>query len=263
MKQMIFKNGSFLTLDKKIPAMKALLITDGVITASAESFILEDIAPDAQIIDMKGGTMLPAFIETYSSFLDKARRASASDSQSDMINTISELSDYYLKNGITTASNARTSKEDLELLMAADAAGALNIDIAVYLKPDAADIIPMNIPVDNGYRGHIRLAGMSVFADIYSSEKELTKTFAQNIRNHWQSAVEADQTAAIEKVINSYRDALIEVNGSKTDEDGNVKPKIYEDLRPLLCGGAHLADNQLTRLQALGFTMLQYRPDIL
>lgn len=255
MKQTIYKNGSYLTLDKKIPTMKALLVTDGRITAAADDFILQDIAPDAEIIDMKGGVMLPGFIETYSSMLDRAETLMQKNPEITDINTaLSRICADYSACGITTAANARTSKNELEILKAADAAGAITLDIAVYLRQDAADLLPEVMPVHNMYAGHIRLAGLSVLVDEMMSTEAVTALFARSIRNHWQTAVEANSEAAIEKVINGYRAALIAVNGSKTDEDGNEKPRIFEDLRPLLCGAAHLADSQLTRLQALGFT---------
>ncbi len=255
MKQTIYKNGGFLTLDKKIPAMKALLVTDGRITASAEDFILQDIAPDAEVIDMKGGLMLPGFIETYSSILDKARELMKTNPEIlDMNNALSRVCALYASYGVTTAANARTSREDLELLKAADAAGALTIDIGVYLRQDAAELLPEVMPVHNTYSGHIRLAGLSVLVDEMMSDDSVTALFAKSINNHWQTAVEANSEAAIEKVIKGYRAALIQVNGSKTDEEGNEKPRIFEDLRPLLCGSAHLANSQLTRLQSLGFT---------
>lgn len=255
MKQTIYKNGKYLTLDKKIPTMKALLVTDGKITASADDFILQDIAPDAEIIDMKGGVMIPGFIETYSSILSRARTLMTENPAISDINTaLSGICAQYSAYGITTAANVRTSREELEVLKAADAAGALTLDIAVYLRQDAADLLPAVMPVHNAYTGHIRLAGLSVLVDEMMSDDAVTALFAKSIQNHWQTAVEANSEAAIEKVITGYRAALIAVNGSKTDEDGNEKPRIFEDLRPLLCGGAHLADSQLTRLQALGFT---------
>lgn len=255
MKQTIYKNGKYLTLDKKIPTMKALLVTDGRITASADDFILQDIAPDAEIIDMKGGVMLPGFIESYSSILSRAKELMAEMPEITDINTaLSSVCARYGAYGITTASNVRTSTEDLELLKAADAAGALTLDIAVYLRQDAVGLLPAVMPVHNAYNGHIRLAGLSVLIDEMMSDDTVTGLFVKSIQNHWQTAVEANSEAAIEKVIAGYRAALIAVNGSKTDEDGNEKPRIFEDLRPLLCGGAHLADSQLTRLQALGFT---------
>jgi hypothetical protein len=255
MKQTIYKNGQFLTLDKKIPTMKALLVTDGTITASAEEFILQDIAPDAEVIDMKGGLMIPGFTETYSSILEQARALMAHTPElTDLNAALSQLCTTYAAYGITTVSNARTNKADLEALKAADTAGALTLDVAVYLTADASELLPTQMAVHTPYEGHLRLAGLSVLVDELMASETLTALFERSIQNHWQTAVEANSETAIEKVITSYYQALIHVNGSKTDEDGTVKPKIYEDLRPLLCGAAHLSDSQLTRLQALGFT---------
>ncbi len=255
MKQVIFKNGKYLTLDKKIPTMKALLVTDGKITASAEDFILQEIAPDAEVIDLKNGTLMPGFIETYSSILADAKEILEKDSSvTDITEALEATCKSYLSYGITTAVNARTSKENLEILRTADAAGKLSIDIAVYLKPDASDLLPEQMPVNNAYNGHIRLAGVSIAVDDLTGEDGLTELFEKCIKSHHQAAVEANSAASIEKVIKCYRAALINVNGEKTDDDGNVKPRIFEDLRPLLCGSAHLLDSQLTALQALGFT---------
>ncbi len=255
MKQTIYKNGKYLTLDKKIPTMKALLVTDGQITASADEFILQDIAPDAQIIDLKGGLLLPGFVETYSSILDRARNLLKEKPEVGDLNTaLSQVCSAYASFGITTAANARTSREDYEILKKADEAGAILIDIPVYLRQDAADLLPEVMPVHNEYSSHIRLAGLSVMIDEMTDDETVVSIFARSIKNHWQTAVEVNSEKALKKVIDGYWNALILVNGSKTDEDGLEKPKIYEDLRPLLCGCAHIPTDYLTKLQSLGFT---------
>ncbi|MCR5742921.1 MAG: amidohydrolase family protein [Lachnospiraceae bacterium] len=256
MKQIIFKGGKYLTLDKKIPTMNAVLITDGTITASADAFILEEIAPDAEVIDLKGKTLIPAFTETCSSFYKTAFELLSDGKYNSLNDAIAFLSNAYLNAGITTAAVPNIGYEDYELLRAADEAGALNIDLAVYFDLSAAEaLLPSQLAVDNSYTSHIRPAGVSIVVDNLTSETSLTETFADIIGRHYQAMVFVDSRDAIDIALNSYRDALIAVNGSKTMEDGEEKPKIYEDLRPIIVGGAYLDNSQLTLLQSLGFTV--------
>lgn len=254
MEQMILKNGKYVTLDKKIPQMKALLLTDATITASADAFILEEIAEGAQSIDLKNKALIPGFHEPCFDIIKAAKSLAASEGLS-FNEALKSLCTSFLNNGVTSADVIHISAEDHELLKSADEGGYILIDLCLYFTAAAsAALLPAQLAVDNAYTGHIKPGGVCMSVDAFTAREALARTFKEYIEKKQQVMVFADAKEAIDTVLNSYRDALIAVNGEKTDEDGNVKPKIYEDLRPIIVGCAHLHESQLTLLQSLGFT---------
>lgn len=242
MKQLILKTSKYVTQDKKIPNMSAVLITDGTITASADDFILKELAPEAEYHDLSGKTLVPGFFSLFGDFFERGKE-----------DGFERLSDEYLKKGITTVGVRNISAADLETLKEADKKGELRVDVAIYLEESASALLPEKMPVYNDYDGHIRLAGVSIYVDDMTPEASLKELYISHISKHQQVLSQVDTAASIEKVLNAYRDALIAVNGSKTDEDGNEKPKIFEDLRPIICGLRELTGDKLTLLQSLGF----------
>lgn len=67
MPQNLYYNGTIITMEKPLPAVEAVLVEDGVIKAAGDMKGLLQIAePDAVRIDLKGHTMLPAFVDPHS-----------------------------------------------------------------------------------------------------------------------------------------------------------------------------------------------------
>ncbi len=66
MKKLYF-NGTIVTMEKDTYA-EAVLEEDGVITVVGKKEDLELLAQDAEKVDLKGKTMLPAFIDAHSHF---------------------------------------------------------------------------------------------------------------------------------------------------------------------------------------------------
>lgn len=252
MNQMILMTTKYVTQDKKIPTMKALLVTDGILSASADDFILKDLVPDAPFYQLTGKTMIPGFIDIYGDFLGRAKEI-AKANEIGLNEAIAVLCKYYAENGFTTAVQKNASAADLEILQAAGQSGFLNIDVAVYLEEAASSVLPEQMPMDNEYNNHVRLAGVSVYVDDMVNASALLPMIKSHITKHQQIAFTANTKAAIQTCLDAYKSALCEVNGTKTDEDGNEKPKIFEDLRPLIIGCRDLSNDQLTLLQSLGF----------
>lgn len=65
MKKMYY-NGTILTMDVSRPQVEAVLAEAGIILAVGDTNFLEQLALDAEKVDLKGRTMLPGFIDSHS-----------------------------------------------------------------------------------------------------------------------------------------------------------------------------------------------------
>ncbi len=67
--EILFKNGNILTMESASPKAEALAVQFGKIFRVGENERLEKLAePETKVIDLKGQTMLPGFIDTHSHF---------------------------------------------------------------------------------------------------------------------------------------------------------------------------------------------------
>jgi len=65
----IFKNGNLLTMEEKTPRVEALAVQFGRIYKVGKTAEIEKLArPETEVIDLKGQTMLPGFIDVHNHF---------------------------------------------------------------------------------------------------------------------------------------------------------------------------------------------------
>jgi predicted amidohydrolase YtcJ len=174
----------------------------------------------------------------------------------------------YLKNGYTTAVEARATPEDFALYTQAADLGSLKLDVALYadLASSAAALKGNKSIGPRYYKSHLRLAGVSFSLDGSADERSawLTQPYqfppagkrsgftsyqtvsddvvgdllGRAYANGWQVAVQANGDAAIEQFINGIRAAAGKYPG--------------KDRRPLLVGAQMIRDDQLGALKELG-----------
>jgi hypothetical protein len=174
----------------------------------------------------------------------------------------------YLKNGYTTAVEARATPEDFALYTQAADLGTLKLDVALYadLASSAAALKGHKSVGPKYYKSHLRLAGVSFSLDGSADERNawLTQPYqfppagkrsgfisyqavsdevvgdllGRAYANGWQVAVQANGDAAIEQFINGIRAAAGKYPG--------------KDRRPLLVGAQMIRDDQLDALKELG-----------
>ena len=174
----------------------------------------------------------------------------------------------YLKNGYTTAVEARATPDDFALYTQAADLGALKLDVALYadLPTSAAALKGHKSIGPKYYKSHLRLAGVSFTLDGSADERSawLTQPYQyppagkrsgftgyQTISdevvgdllgsayaNGWQVAVQANGDAAIAQFISGIRAAAGAHPG--------------KDRRPLLVGAQMIRDDQLDALKELG-----------
>lgn len=174
----------------------------------------------------------------------------------------------YLRNGYTTAVEARATADDLALYTQAADAGALKLDVSVYAEAgSAAAALKAHKQIGaKYYKGHLRLAGVSFTLDGTAEDRSAWLTqpyqlpppgkptryagypllgedtvgalFGSAYANGWQVAVQANGDAAIDQFINGLKTAAEKHPG--------------KDHRPLLVGAATIRDDQLDALKTLG-----------
>jgi hypothetical protein len=67
--EIIFKNGNILTMEEKAPQAEALAVQFGRIYKLGKTSEVEKLAgPETEVIDLKGHTLLPGFIDTHNHF---------------------------------------------------------------------------------------------------------------------------------------------------------------------------------------------------
>ncbi|MBS0369131.1 MAG: amidohydrolase [Proteobacteria bacterium] len=177
----------------------------------------------------------------------------------------------YLRNGYTTAVEARATADDLALYTQAADAGALKLDVSVYAEAgSAAAALKAHKQIGaKYYKGHLRLAGVSFTLDGTAEDRSAWLTqpyqlpppgkptryagypllgedtvdtlFNSAYANGWQVAVQANGDAAIDQFIKGLKNATEKHPG--------------KDRRPLLVGAATIRDDQLDALKTLGVSV--------
>ena len=66
MQSTVYYNGNIITMDPVLPSTPAVLVTGGIIRALGEKQELLEREPTAGLFDLKGGTLLPGFIDAHS-----------------------------------------------------------------------------------------------------------------------------------------------------------------------------------------------------
>ncbi|HNF62043.1 MAG TPA: amidohydrolase [Rhodocyclaceae bacterium] len=173
----------------------------------------------------------------------------------------------YLRNGYTTAVEARATPEDLALYTQAADTGALKLDVAIYadLAASGAVLKGHKSVGPRYYKNRLRLAGVSMALDGsaedrsawltdayrlpppgkragfagygFATDEDVTALATRATANGWALAVQANGDAAIDQFLRALRAAT---------------PAPGKGLRPLLAGAQTLRDDQLDALQVLG-----------
>lgn len=177
----------------------------------------------------------------------------------------------YLRNGYTTAVEARATADDLALYSQAADAGALKLDVSVYAEAgSAAAALKTHKQIGpKYYKGHLRLAGVSFTLDGTAEDRSawltqpyqlpppgkptryagypllgedtVTGLFGSAYANAWQVAVQASGDAAIDQFISGLKAAADKHPG--------------KERRPLLVGATTIRDDQLDALKTLGVSV--------
>lgn len=143
----------------------------------------------------------------------------------------------YTSYGITTAQDAKTQENDLQLLQAAEKMKMLDLDVACYIDCSFCEkYLPKQDPKLNPYVGHVRYAGYKLFLDGSPQAKtawltkpyyivpdgkdenycgfpsftdeEVIAHFETCLKNNWQVNVHTNGDAAIDQFLRCYKIAM-------------------------------------------------------
>lgn len=159
----LFHNGVVLTMDSEKSLATALAVHGETISAvGGDDEILAMTEPDAVVIDLKGATLMPGFVDPHSHIFNDARQY--------MGMSLSEAQGLALESGITTLGDLYVTESFLREMRRFDEAGLLQIRINLYLV--ATD--NCGRPQGDWWKNHpatdvpgemLRVGGVKIFAD--------------------------------------------------------------------------------------------------
>jgi len=229
----IFFNGSVLTMEAETPVAEALAVTGGVITAvgSADD-VLRNQGPGTLMVDLEGGALLPGFIDSHAHWIGDREIAGVETPQAAI--------GAALRDGWTSISEQFVNQERLDELVRLDEAGELLIRVNAYFPVNYHDdhygVWFEDYTPRHEYSSRLRIAGTKVFIDRanptlmllsepYSdqpgyfghaswTQEELTAMVTALHSDGWQITIHTTGDGAHDLVLNAFAAAL---NGESND----------------------------------------------
>jgi len=222
----VFHNGSILTIETEQPHAQALAIRDKrILAVGSDEDVLALAGPQTQLIDLQGRALMPGFVDAHTHMYESP----------DQYGTDLEgVQDIALTHGITTLGDMGGTPDLLERIGALDQQGKLRVRTSLYMlyNTNCGDI------VGDWYREHtptrvpgemLRIAGVKVFADggscnapavsfqypnnvgqgdLYFTQEEMDRVVAGVHADGYQVAIHAIGDRAIEQVQDAIAAAL-------------------------------------------------------
>ena len=222
----VFQNGSILTIETQQPQAQALAIQgDSILAVGSDEDILALVGSQTQVIDLQGRALMPGFVDAHTHIL----------SQPDAYGTDLEgMQDQALMYGITTLADAGTTAEFLDRIQALEREGNLRVRTSVYMlyTDNCGEVMgdwyrehaPTRVPAEM-----LRIGGVKVFSDggscggpavsfeypegvgqgdLFFTQEEMDRIVASVHADGYQLAIHALGDRAIEQVQNAIAAAL-------------------------------------------------------
>jgi hypothetical protein len=243
----LFTNGTILTMDPAHPTADSLAIRDHAVLAVGEFADVSKTRGDGtHIIDLGGRTMLPGFIDVHSHIAGWAQ------TDEDFSNMQADL----LRGGVTTTTEMGVTPEILDKLIHYESRRSLRLRFNTYLLFNTNCGEPFDPewyrsrPPRTNITAHIRNQGVKVFADggscnapavsfdypgdigqgdLYMTQEQMNQVVALINADGYQLAIHALGDRAIEQVMNAIQAAL--AGGPNTlrhriEHNGVVRPDV-------------------------------------
>ncbi len=207
---LIFRNGTVLTMEEEMPIAQALAIRgDRIEAVGSEGEVLALQEADTRIVDLEGRTVLPGFIDSHAHWIGV------------QASTAQEAIQAALENGWTSISELSVNQERLDELRALDETGDLRVRVNAYLPLNRqferfGDWYKAYEPGQE-YSSKLRVAGVKVFMDMapgtnigyegrsyFFDQEELDGLLAEAHEAGFQIAVHSIVDMAIDIVLNSF-----------------------------------------------------------
>jgi predicted amidohydrolase YtcJ len=222
----VFHNGSILTMETEQPEAQALAIQgESILAVGSEEEILALRGPRTQVVDLQGRALMPGFVDAHTHIL-----ASPDQYGTDL----EGIQDLALMYGITTLANVSVSPGLLERIQALEQEGKLRIRTSVYMSftDNCGDLM------GEWYRDYaptrepgemLRIGGVKIFSDggscggpavsfeypngvgqgdLFFTPEEMDRIVASVHADGYQLAIHALGDRAIEQVQNAIAAAL-------------------------------------------------------
>ena len=193
---MIFFNGVILTMDEGLSQAQAIAIRDGKIVAvGPNEEILALRESDTKIIDLKGLTLMPGFVDAHTHILNDARSQGMS---------LDEAQALALQNGITAIGDLFVNRSFLREMQEFEQQGLLRVRTSLYLVYNDPcgrvlgdwymDYVPTRSPGEM-----LRINGVKIFTDGGSCGRPALSFEAENgagLGDLWMSQDELNEAVA-------------------------------------------------------------------
>lgn len=237
---LIFFNGTILTMEKNQPTAQALAVRDDIILAvGSEEEVMKFKGDATKLVDLQGTTLTPGFIDSHAHRIgDRWHFGEVSAAQ---------MMDKALSQGWTSIHELFVFDQRLNELVNIDRANAMPLRVSMYLT--------MNFEYEytkwwqayqplHQYSPYLQIAGLKITLDrewgeqVFFSQEQYTQMALDGTQSGWQIATHSFSPKANQIVLNGYEAGL---NGQ-----GN------EALRLRLEHIGTMTDEQLRRMADLG-----------
>lgn len=248
----VFYNGTMITIDDAVPTASAILIRgDRIAAVGSDDEVLALAEPGAQRIDLGGRTMMPGFVDAHSHMFGSVTTAEDPDRVG--------VQDTLLEGGITTSAELFVDEGLLADLQAMADRGALRVRLSLYLAYNDA----CGTPLGDWYLTHaptrepgemLRIGGVKIYADggacnvpavsfeypgygsgdLYFTEPELEGVIRELDAAGYQLAIHALGDRALDVVLAAYEAVLHGDNPRhhRIDHNAILRPEQYARYTP-------------------------------
>jgi predicted amidohydrolase YtcJ len=236
----IFFNGTILTMEKGHPTAEAIAIKeDTILAVGNEGEVMSFKGDGTTLIDLQGLTLTPGFIDSHSHRIgDRWQFGDVSAEQ---------MMDKALSQGWTSIHELFVFDQRLDELVNIDRAHAMPLRISMYLTMNfeyTRDNWWQNYQPLHQFSPYLQIAGLKITLDrewgeqVFFTQDQYTQMILDGTRKGWQIATHSFSPKANQIVLNGYAAGL---NGAGND-----------DLRLRLEHIGTLTDEQLRKMAELG-----------
>ncbi len=243
--EILFRNGTLLTMEASRPSAEAILIRgEQIVAVGSEGEVRAQASPQAIQIDLQGKVLAPGFIDSHQHRIGDRGKLGYTDP--------APLLQAALQQGMTTIDELYVDEARLNELRDLDASGLLHLHVNAYLPvnengPEGR----LFDPYYEAYRPgqmvspHVRVAGLKVFTDFNNATILLWKQGDLNaflLKEHqkgWQLAVKTVSTRSLEMILKAF-EYVESVDPNVINSRGRLEHALF------------IAPEQITRIKRLG-----------
>jgi predicted amidohydrolase YtcJ len=158
----IFRNGTILTMDPDQPSVNGIAIRGNEIIAVGENYEMSAyVGDDTQVINLRGHTIMPGFVDSHNHVYFHAFNDGTD---------LTEIEDWLLSMGITTTAEMTVEPDQFEWMLDAYTDGTLRLRHAIYLEytnacGDVAGQWYLDHPSAHLMDDTFRVPGIKIFTD--------------------------------------------------------------------------------------------------